>query len=66
MGAFCSGGSIAPDNCPPVQPPRNAAGLFASGAVLSAAAASPNAQAALDRALDAGARIAQDGLEAGE
>jgi hypothetical protein len=66
MGAFCSGGSIAPDDCPAVQPPRNAAGLFASGAVLYAAAVAPNRLAALDRALDAGARIAQDGLEAGE
>ena len=66
MGAFCSGGSIAPENCPPVQPPRNAAGLFASGAVLSAAAASPDMQAALDAALDEGAKIARDGLEAGQ
>jgi hypothetical protein len=66
MGAFCSGGSIAPEDCPPVQPPRGAAGLFASGAVLSAAAASPNMQAALDTALDMGAKIARDGLEAGQ
>jgi hypothetical protein len=65
MGAFCSGGSIAPEDCPPVQPPRTAAGLFASGAVLSAAARSPDMQTALDAALDEGARIARDGLEAG-
>jgi len=64
MGAFCSGGSIAPENCAPVPAPRNAAGLFASGAVLSAAAASSDMKAVLDAALDEGARIARDGLEA--
>lgn len=63
LAAFFSGGSIAPAEYAPVPAPRDAAGQFAAGAVLTAAARSPDIKAALARALDAGAQIASRGLE---
>lgn len=66
MAAFFSGGSIAPADCPVVPAPRDAAGLFASGAVLAAAAAQPDMKAALKTALDAGVAIASQGLESAD
>ena len=63
MAAFFSGGSIAPPECAVLPAPREAAGLFASGAVLSAAARTGDMPAALDKALDLGAGIASRGVE---
>ncbi len=64
LAAFFSGGSIAPADSPqPLPAPRDAAGRFASGAVLVAAAGRPDQAAALDACLDAGAAMAQWGLE---
>lgn len=64
--AFFSGGSIAPPDAQPLPAPRDAAGRFASGAVMLAAARRRDMNASLKRALDAGARIAADGLEAAD
>lgn len=64
--AFFSGGSIAPAEAQPLPAPRDAAGRFASGAVMLAAARRSDMAEALTRALDAGARIAADGLEAAD
>lgn len=63
MAAFYSGGSIAPAHCPPVLAPRHAAGMFAAGAVMMAAAVQPDMKGALAAALDAGSAIARQGLE---
>lgn len=63
LAAFFSGGSIAPPDYAPVPAPREAAGRFAAGAVLTAAVRSDDIQGALARALDAGADIACRGLE---
>jgi hypothetical protein len=65
MAAFYSGGSVAPPDNPPVPAPKDAAGRFASGAVLVAAAGAPDMAAALARALDAGEALASGGLKAG-
>ncbi len=40
MAAFYSGGSVAPEGCEPIQPPRDAAGRFCAGAVKLAVARS--------------------------
>jgi len=63
MAAFFSGGSIAPPDCAVLPAPREAAGQFASGAVLSAAARTSDIPAALKKALDLGAEIASRGVE---
>lgn len=65
LAAFFSGGSMTPADCPPVPAPKEAAGRFAAGAVLLAAARAPDQARALDQALDTGAAIASLGLEAG-
>ena len=65
MAAFYSGGSVAPPDNPPVPAPKDAAGRFASGAVLVAAAGAPDMAAALARCLDAGDTMASAGLTAG-
>jgi hypothetical protein len=62
LAAFFSGGSIAPEGCPPVQAPKDAAGAFAAGAVVLAAARSGDMDAALVRSLDLGQVIAEEGL----
>lgn len=59
LAAFYSGGSMAPENCAPVPPPKHVCGRFAAGAVLSAAAASADRKAAIRQALDAGEAIAR-------
>lgn len=64
--AFFSGGSIAPADATPLPAPRDAAGRFASGAVMLAAARRKDMAEALNRALDAGAKIAALGLEAAD
>ena len=64
MATFFSGGSIAPANCPQLPAARDAAGRFAAVAVISAAARTQRMQEALNAALDAGALIASQGLEA--
>jgi hypothetical protein len=63
LAAFFSGGSIAPPDCQPLPAPRDAAGKFAAGAVLVAAAGRPDMTAALDACLDAGQALAETGLE---
>ena len=65
LAAFFSGGSIAPAEYEPVPAPRDAAGRFAAGAVLIAAANSGDMTAALNRSLDAGEALAAEGLAAG-
>jgi hypothetical protein len=65
MAAFYSGGSVAPPDNPPVPAPKDAAGRFASGAVLVAAAGAPDMAAALARCLDAGEAMASAGITAG-
>ena len=66
LAVFLSGGSLAPAQYEPVQPPKHAAGLCAAGAVKMAAlrteATLDELWAALDRALDAGEAIARTGL----
>jgi hypothetical protein len=65
MAAYFSGGSMAPDDCPPVPPPRDAAGKFAAAAVILAATRSPDRPAALARALDLGETLAAGAGHAG-
>jgi hypothetical protein len=65
LAAFFSGGSMAPDNCPPVPAPREAAGKFAAAAVILAATRTADRQAALARALDLGAALAAEGRPSG-
>lgn len=62
MAAFYSGGSVAPPQCPPLPAPREAAGRFASGAVMVAAAGASDPRAALDACLDQGEQLAARGL----
>ncbi len=63
LAAFFSGGSIAPEDATPLPAPRDAAGRFASGAVMLAAARRSDMAESLKKALDAGADIAANGLE---
>lgn len=65
MAAFYSGGSIAPPDCEPLPAPRDAAGKFSAGAVLLAAARSPDEDAALRAALKHGEMLAIEGLTDG-
>lgn len=65
LAAFFSGGSMAPDDCPPVPAPKAAAGRFAAGAVVLAAGRTDDQARALAQALDVGAAIAAFGLQAG-
>ena len=64
MAAFFSGGSITPADVPPVPAPKEAAGRFSAGAVLLAAIATKNKAAALNKALDTGSDIAEQGVGA--
>lgn len=64
LAAFFSGGSIAPPDCAALPAPRDAAGRFAAGAVMTIAARQPDVQQALSGLLDAGALIASQGLDA--
>ena len=63
LAAFFSGGSIAPADCTPLPAPREAAGRFAAGAVLVAAAGSGDIAAAHEACLEAGHALASHGLE---
>jgi hypothetical protein len=65
LAAFFSGGSMAPETCPPVPPPREAAGKFAATAILVAANQSSDRQAALLKALDQGAALANEESSSG-
>jgi len=65
LAAFFSGGSIAPPDCPPVQAQRDAAGRFAAGAVLAAAASTPELMGVLSSCLDTGDAIAAGQLDTG-
>lgn len=58
LAAFFSGGSMAPDNLQPVPAPKDTAGKFAAGAVISAAARSGDPAKALDAALKLGEALA--------
>jgi hypothetical protein len=62
LAAFFSGGSIAPADAPPLPAPREAAGRFASGAVMVAAARTGDMNGALQRCLETGQAIAERGL----
>lgn len=62
LAAFFSGGSMAPEGCEPVQAPMEAAGAFAAGAVMIAAARTGDMDAALAKGLDLGDHIAEKGL----
>jgi hypothetical protein len=64
LAAFFSGGSVTPADCPPVPAPNEAAGRFAAGAVLLAAARSGERDIGMAKALDAGALIAEHGIDA--
>ncbi len=64
LAAFFSGGSLAPDDCPPVPTGPKASGRLAAGAVLVAAYRTTDWPGALDFALDRGAAIAERGLAA--
>lgn len=58
LAAFYSGGSIAPADADVLPAPRDAAGRFAAGAILTAAARADDMDAALASSLGAGAAIA--------
>lgn len=58
LAAFYSGGSIAPADAELLPAPRDAAGRFAAGAILMAAARTDDMEAALAASLKAGAAIA--------
>jgi hypothetical protein len=58
FAVFFSGGSIAPDGSPDVEPKHEFAGRFASAAIGLAASLSPDPEAAYGRALDLGASVA--------
>lgn len=62
VAAFFSGGSVTSPEAPAVQPPREAAGRLAAGAVLIAANAAKDRAAALNQALDAGVALAEGGV----
>jgi hypothetical protein len=64
LAAFFSGGSLSPAAYAPVLAPSDAAGRLAAGAVLAAAAESPDRKATLYRALQSGGDIAKRGLAA--
>jgi hypothetical protein len=59
MAVFYSGGSVAPPDCQPLPAPREAAGRFAAGAILLAAARDPDMSGALRRALALGETLAE-------
>jgi len=58
LAVFFSGGSLAPEALEPVLAPKETAGKFAAGAVLSAAARSPDRTQALDVAFKLGEAFA--------
>jgi hypothetical protein len=62
MAVFMSGGSLAPENVPPVPVPNDVAGRIGAGAILVAAAKSSDRLGAVNRALDEGDAIARWGL----
>lgn len=57
QAVFFSGGSIAPADLPPIQPPPEACSRMAAGAILIAAAAQPDHTAACKRAMSLGESI---------
>lgn len=64
IAAYMSGGSIAPPDLPPVNPPQEVCGRIAATAVLVAAHRSGDATAALAAALENGEKVAAKGVEA--
>lgn len=64
QAVFMSGGSIAPPDLPAVIPPHHVCGNLAATAVLVACHRDADPAAAKQRALDAGDRVACDGLQA--
>ncbi len=64
MAAFMSGGSIVPETAPPVQASPELAGRLAGAAILAALSGHPTRAAALAKCLDAGEKIAKEGLPA--
>jgi hypothetical protein len=63
MAVFLSGGSLAPDNVPPVPAASDVAGRVGAGAILVAAGRTKDRVGAINRALDAGDEIARWGLD---
>ena len=64
LAVFMSGGSLSGPDLAPVQPPADAAGRLAAGAVAGAAYRTSAPTAVLDRALDLGEKVAEQGLSA--
>lgn len=62
LAAFFSGGSIAPADLQPIQPPPGATARFAAGAVMLATISCPDPIAAIQSRLDVGVVIAANGL----
>ena len=58
MAVFFSGGTVAPDDCPPVPAEPTMAGRMAASAVVLAAIGSPDQKRALNAALDVGSAMA--------
>jgi hypothetical protein len=58
MAVFFSGGSMAPAEREPLLPPKDTAGTFAAGAVLTAVARSPGREKSLREALALGDALA--------
>jgi hypothetical protein len=64
LAAFFSGGSMSPEDQPPVPAPRTTAGSFSAAAVLMAAIHTDDQAASLRLALDRGETIAANGVPA--
>lgn len=64
LAAFFSGGSIAPPDLQVLPAPRDAAGRFAAGAVMTIAVRQKDIDKTLSDLLDAGALIAAKGVDA--
>ena len=64
LAVYTSGGSMAPPDLPPVNPPQEICGKVAAGAVLMAAFLTDNPDAAKAVALDLGDKVAAEGVKA--
>ena len=64
LAVYTSGGSMAPPDLPPVNPPQEICGKVAAGAVLTAAFLTDNPAEAKAAALDLGDKVAAEGVKA--
>lgn len=64
LATFLSGGSMAPEDLPPVLPAPELSGRLAASAVLVGAFRGKDSRQALNRALDMGDKVAAEGLKA--